>query len=45
MKPKPVSEANPRNIEEIIISPEEREEILNKLGKVSQKWNTIKYLS
>ena len=45
VKPKPVSEANPRKVEEIIISPKEREEILNKLGKVLQKWNTIKYLS
>ena len=45
VKPKPVSEANPSNVEEIIISPEEREEILNTLGKVLQKWNTIKHLS
>ena len=31
MKPKPVPEANSRDIEKIIISPEKREEILNDL--------------
>ena len=36
---------NPRNVEEIIIPPEEREEILNKLRQVLQKWSTIKCLS
>ena len=36
---------NPRNIEEIIIPPEEREEILNKLRQMLQKWSTVKYLS
>ena len=30
-------------VEEIIISPEKREEILKKLRKVLLKWNTIKY--
>ena len=33
-----------RNVEEIIISPEKREEILNELRQVSKKWNVIKYL-
>ena len=33
-KPKPVSEANSRNAEEIKIPPEEREVILNELRKV-----------
>ena len=37
MKQKPV--------EGIIIPLEKREEILNKLRKVLQKWNTIKYLN
>ena len=32
-------------IEEIIILSEKREEILNKLRKALQKWNTAKYLS
>ena len=36
---------NPRNVEEIIIPPEQREKILNKLGKAFKKWNTIKYLN
>ena len=31
-------------VEEILIPPEKREAILNKLRKVLQKWNTIKYL-
>ena len=33
-----------RNVEEIIISLEKREEILNELRQVSKKWNVIKYL-
>ena len=32
-------------LQEIIIPPEKREEILNKLRKVLWKWNTIKYLN
>ena len=32
-------------VEETIIPPEKREEILNKLRKELQKWNTIKYLN
>ena len=32
-------------IEEIIIPPEKREEILNKLRRVLEKWNAIKYLN
>ena len=34
MKPEPVFEANSTNIEEIIILPEKREEILNELRQV-----------
>ena len=34
---------NPRNIKEITILPESRDEILNKLRQLIQKWNTIKY--
>ena len=30
-------------VEEIIIQPEKREEILNELKQVLQKWNIIKY--
>ena len=37
---------NSGNIDEVIIPPEKRDEILNKLRKVLlQKWNTIKYLT
>ena len=36
---------NKRNVEKKIIPPEKREEILNNLRIVLQKWNTIKYLS
>ena len=36
---------NPRNVEEIIIPPAKREEILHELRQVLCKWNTIKYLS
>ena len=32
-------------VEEIIILPEKRDELINKLGKVLQKWNTMKYLN
>ena len=32
-------------VEEIIILPEKRDELINKLGKVLQKWNTMKYLT
>ena len=32
-------------VEEMIIPPEKKEEILNKLRKVLQKWNVIKYLN
>ena len=34
VKPKPMSDENSRNFEDIIISPEKREEILNELRKV-----------
>ena len=34
MKPRPLPTENSRNVEEIIIPPEEREEILNGLRKV-----------
>ena len=42
---KHIIDENSRNDEETIIPPEKREEILNKLRQVSQKWNTIKYLN
>ena len=45
MKIKPVIDENFRNVEEIIISPEKREEILNELRQVLWEWKTIKYLS
>ena len=32
-------------VEEIIIPLEKRDEILNKLRKILEKWNTIKYLN
>ena len=32
-------------VEEIIIPPEKREEILNELREVLEKWNSIKYIS
>ena len=34
VKPKPVPNENSRNVEEIIIPPEKREEILNKSGQL-----------
>ena len=34
-----------RNVEEIIIPPEKRDEILGKLRGVLWKWSTIKYLN
>ena len=34
MKPKPVPDENSRNVEEIFIPPENREEILNELRQV-----------
>ena len=43
-----VSKSNNDNIEkqeEIIIPPETRDEILNKLRKALEKWSTTKYLS
>ena len=43
VEPKPASDENPRNTEEIITPPEKREEILNKLRQVL--WNTIKYVN
>ena len=39
VKPKPVPDENSRNIEEIIIPPEKREEILNELRQ--ELWNEI----
>ena len=44
MKPKPVHDKNSRNFEEIVISPEKSQEILNKLRQVLSKWKTRKYL-
>ena len=35
---------NLRNVENLIMPPEQREEILNEL-RLLLKWNTIKYLS
>ena len=34
VKPNPISAENSRNVEEIVISPEKREEIVNKLRKI-----------
>ena len=34
VKPKPVSDANSRNVEEIVIPPERREDILNEFRQV-----------
>ena len=34
VKPKPVPEANSRNVDEIIVSPQRREEMLNKIRQV-----------
>ena len=34
VKPKPVHDAKLRNVEEIVIPPEKREEVLNKLRQV-----------
>ena len=45
VKPNHVIDTNPRNVKEVIISLEKREEILTKLGQVFKKWNTIKCLS
>ena len=45
VKLKLLSDKNSIDVEEIIIPPEKREEILNELRQVLQKWNTIKYLS
>ena len=33
------------HVEEIIISLEKREEVLNKLRKLFRKWNTMNYLN
>ena len=43
LKTKDVIDENPRNVEEIMIPPGRRGEILNKLRQVLQKCNTIKY--
>ena len=45
MKQKPVIYENARTVEEMIIPPEKREEMLNELRQVLWKWNTIKYLN
>ena len=45
MKQKPVIDENSKNLEEIVIPPEKREEILNELRQVLKKWNTINNLS
>ena len=44
-KQKPVIDENSKNLEEIVIPPEKREEILNELRQVLKKWNTINNLS
>ena len=41
MKP----DENPRNVEEVIIPSEKRDEILNELRKLLKRWNTMKYLN
>ena len=33
MKPKPMSDVNSRNVEEVVIPPDKREKIFNELGK------------
>ena len=43
-KPKLVSGKKSIDAEEIIIPPEKREEILNELRQVLQKWNTTKLI-
>ena len=43
VKPKPMPEENLINIEEIIIPPDQREEILGDLRHII-KWNSIKYM-
>ena len=46
MKPKLVPYANLRNLEEVVISPEKRQEILNELRQVYLKYlNILKYLN
>ena len=45
VKTKPVIDENSRNVEEVIIPPEKREEMLNEFRQVLEKWNTMKYLS
>ena len=42
---KPEENTRRNNVEEIIIPLEKRDEMLSKLRKVLQKWNTIKYLN
>ena len=44
-KQKPVIDENSKNLEEIVIPPEKREEILNELRQVLKKWNIINNLS
>ena len=36
VKPKPMPDMNPRNVEETVIPPEKREEILNELRQILQ---------
>ena len=46
MKPKLVPYENLRNLEEVVISPEKRQEILNELRQVYLKYlNILKYLN
>ena len=50
LNPKPVPEMNSRNVEEIVIPPEKRQEILNELKKkikkkLRKKFNTTQYLT
>ena len=42
VKPKPVPDINSRDVDETGIPPEKREEILNELRQILQKWNTLK---
>ena len=44
-KPKPVIDEDSRDVQKIIIPSERREEILNELREIFQKWNTVTYLN
>ena len=42
VKPKPWPDINSWDVEETVIPPEKREEILSELRQILQKWNTLK---